>query len=173
MTPMALHEHPIVGGVAGAVILAAVLVALWLALPLSGRSEHAVSHLALGVPVALLVVLAVKTWPAPVSGLPASLARKLLLVGLAFLGGGQLIEAIGAFGYDDYDVRNGLAVFHEMGVLIGPLGIVLTMAGAIASFGVALAARRGAAGSHYVSAAVVLAAVAAVAFVVGAVIFGY
>lgn len=147
---------------------------LALSLPVTGSSAHAVGHSALGVPVLLLLVVAIKTWPVPAGGRRAWIARSLLLAGLSVFGGGLLIEAIGAFGYNDADQQvNGLAVLHDIGVFLGPLGIVLSIAGAITSVGVAVAARRGAAGSRYVTAAVVLAAVAAVAFLAGGLIFGY
>jgi hypothetical protein len=157
-----------------AVLLALVLGAVALALPLTGNDDHAAGHLAFGIPVVLLLVLAVKTWPVPSAGRAALVARNLLLAGLALFVGSLLIEAVGAYGVDDRDTRiNGLAVVHDVAVFIGPLGIALTIAGVITSIGVALAARRGAAESRYVTAAVVLATVAIVAFVAGGVVFGY
>jgi hypothetical protein len=167
-----LRRHPIATAIAAAVVFAVLLLVLWLALPLSGNNDHAVGHFVLGVPILLLMVLAVRTWPAP-NGRAAVIARNVLLAGLGLWGGGLMIEGIGAYGYDGNDRTSGLAVLHDLGVVIGPFGLVLTMAGAITSVGVDLAARRGAAGSRYFTAAVVLAAVVAVAFVAGGFIFGY
>jgi hypothetical protein len=94
--------------------------------------DHAMGHLALGVPAVLLLVLALKTWPAP-SGRGARVGRTVLLAGLALFAGGLFIEAIGAFGYDDFGETNDLATLHDIGVLIGPFAMALTIAGAIIS----------------------------------------
>jgi hypothetical protein len=39
-----------------------------------------------------------------------------------------MIEGTGAYGYDGDDRTSGLAVLHDLGVVIGPIGLVLTMA---------------------------------------------
>jgi hypothetical protein len=60
-----LRRHPIAITVAAVVLFAVLLLVLWLALPLSGNNDHAVGHFVLGVPILVLMVLAVRTWPAP------------------------------------------------------------------------------------------------------------
>jgi hypothetical protein len=88
-------------------------------------------HLALGIPALLLLVLAVTTWPKP-SARDERVVRTIFVVGLAVFGGGSVLEATGAFGYDDYDNRvNDLANLHDIAQLIVTVGFALTLAGAI------------------------------------------
>lgn len=62
MCAITLRRHPIATTLAAAVLFAVLLWVLWLALPLSGNNDHAVGHLILGIPILLLMVLAVRTW---------------------------------------------------------------------------------------------------------------
>jgi hypothetical protein len=151
-----------------------VVVGTVIALSLSGNESHFLLHLVVALPVLVLVWLVATSTPRARRSPAARWARSLLLTGLSLFGGGALIEATGAFGYTDSDRRaNDLALLHSVGVAVTPLGIVLTLAGTVTSCAVAVAARRGAADSRYAAAGVVLAAVAAVAFVAGGMIFGY
>lgn len=155
-------------------LLLVVLVVTITALSLSGNEGHFLLHLAVAIAVLSLVWPLART-PSPEHGSRAAiLARYFMLTGLLLFGGGALVEAVGAFGYNDSDIRtNDLALLHSLGVTVTPLGIVLSIAGTITSWAVAIAARRGVADSRYVTAAVVFAVVAACTFVAGGIIFGY
>jgi hypothetical protein len=171
----ALERNPVGVSVAGIAALMAVLVVLALTVPMSGNAEHFSGHLAMGIPLLLLLVLVLRAWPRPGSELAARLARGTLLAGLGVAGVGLLAEGIGAFGYaaDESGRANALADLHAVGVGIWPVGFVLLLAGAVMTTGVLLAARRGAAGSRIVTSTAVVAVAAAVAFLAGGFIFGY
>ena len=125
----------------------------------------------------------------PVRRFDARPARHTVTSTLAFGIGAGLFAAVlvlggrawdspnftGAFGYADDGVGevNNLTALHVIDVLLGPLGFVLTMAGACMSVGAVLANRRGVTGSWLFTMFVVLAIVAVAAFVLGALIFGY
>jgi hypothetical protein len=158
----------------GGLLLSVVVMGRIIAMSLSGNESHFLLHLVVAIPVLVLVWLLAKASPPARRSRAAKLARSLLLTGLSLFGGGALIEAIGALGYSDSDVRtNDLALLHSLGVVVTPLGIVLALAGTITSWAVAAAARRGVEDSRYVAAGVVLAAIAALTFVAGGFIFGY
>lgn len=170
-----MRRHPVACSALACVVLATVFIAVGLALPLRGNLDHAVGHLSLAVPVLLLLVWALLWWPAAGPEFAARLARGTLLVGLATAGLGLVTEAVGAFGYapDQVSRATDLAVFHDIGVALWPVGFVALMAGAIMSGGVGLARRHGAASSRIVTGAVVVALLAVVAFIAGGFIFGY
>jgi hypothetical protein len=171
----ALQRNPVGVSVAVIAALMAVLVGLSLTVPMSVNAEHFSGHLAIGVPLLLLLILVVRTWPRPGSEWAARLARGTLLAGLGVAGLGVLIEGVGAFGYtDDGSGRaNGLADLHAVGVAVWPVGFVLLLVGMIMTVGVLVATRRGPAGSRIATATAILAVAAAVSYVAGAFIFGY
>jgi hypothetical protein len=141
-----LRGHRIAASLVGAITLAVILSWLAGALSLAPHLDHAMWHLALGIPALLLLVLAVTTWPAP-SGRDERVVRTIFVVGLAVFGGGSVLEATGAFGYDDYDNRvNDLANLHDIAQLIVALGFALTLAGG--AIGLALTALPRAANSR-------------------------
>ncbi len=170
----ALQRHPVAVSVVGIAALMAILVALALTVPMGVNAEHFSGHLAMGIPLLLMLALVLRTWPRPGSGKAARLARGTLLTGLGIAGVGLLAEAIGAFGYadDGFGRANALADLHAVGVGLWPVGSVLLLAGAIMTTGVLLAARRGAAGSKVLTGMTILAVAAAVAFI-GGFVFGY
>lgn len=170
-----VRSHPVAVSVAATALLAAALTVIWLVLPLSGSLDHAVGHLVLGVPVTILFVWAVRAWPALAPGRPAVIVRAVLLVGLALVAGGLVVEAVGAFGYGDdgYEVANDLAVLHDVGLGLWTIGFPLVMAGAVMSVGVVLSARRGVADSRLLTVLVIAAVACVVLFVAGGLIFGY
>ncbi len=170
-----MRRHPVATSIAAGALLASLLVLVWWVVPLSGRADHAGLHLTLALPILTLLVLALRYWPASAPGRDGWIVRGTLLSGLAVYASGLLIEAVGAFGYrqDGVTKANNLVIVHDIGVAIGPVGFALTVAGAIMSAGLALASRRGAAGSRWLTGAIVVAAVAVLAFAVGGLIFGY
>jgi hypothetical protein len=144
-------------------------------LPMSGNADHAGFHVALGVPLLVLLGLALTTWPSPGAHRAPRIVRIVLLVGIAVFAAGQLLEALGAFGYEDdgLGTANDLVLFHDLGVALGPAGFVLMLAGVIMSIGVGFAARRGRTDSRPLTVAVVVAIAAVAIFEIGALIFGY
>ena len=171
----ALQRHPVGASVAGVAALMAVLIALALTAPLSGNAEHFSGHAAMGIPLLLMLVLVMRTWPRPGPELAGRLARGILLGGLAVSGVGVLVEAVGAFGYAEagFGRANALVELHDIGVMLWPIGFVLLLAGAIMAAGVRFARRGGGARSRMVTGAVVLAVTAAVLFIAGGFVFGY
>ncbi len=118
------------------------------------------------------IVLWSRRWRQP----PDELARTLrwvLLAGIAVTLIGQLLEAIGAFGYTEDRPTNALENLHDLGVVVGPLGLVLLIFGLVAAGALALGTRLGFRQSRWFGIALAVAAVAAAAFVVGALVFGY
>jgi hypothetical protein len=169
-----MRRHPVASSVVVCVVLAAALITVAFVLPLRGNVDHAAGHLSLAVPVLLLLVWALLRWPPAGAELAARIARGTLLAGLAIAGVGLVIEAVGAFGYaDEFAEANQLSVLHDIGVAVWPVGLLALMAGSVMSGGVEFARRRGAAGSRIVAGSVLLALVAVVAFIAGAIIFGY
>ena len=170
-----MRRHPVAGSVTLCVALGATLITVAFAMPLRDNVDHAAGHLALAVPVLLLLGWGLLWWPPAGPVLSARLARGILLAGLAIAGLGLVIEAVGAFGYgtDQVSSANDLTVFHAIGVELWPVGFVAVMAGAITSTGVGLAGRRGAEDSRIVAWSVAVAVVAMVGFVAGGFIFGY
>ena len=171
----AFDRNPVAASVAGAAALMLVLTVLALTVPMSVNAEHFSGHVALAVPLLFLLVLVLRRWPRPAPELAGRLARGTLAAGLAIAGVGLLTEAVGAFGFSESvsGRANALAVLHDVGVVVWPIGFVLLMVGVILTAGVLLAARRGAAGSRLTISAAVVAVVAVVGFVAGGIIFGY
>jgi len=96
----------------------------------SGEVEHATGHLALAGPLLALTVAAVRLWPAPRPTQRARTARRLLVAGLAIVSVGQVLEVLGAFGYDgDERARPVLATAHDVGLVGGPFGMLLVVGG--------------------------------------------
>ena len=86
---------------------------------------------------------------------------------------GQLLEAVGAWGYDENERVSSLADVHDGAVYVGVAGLSLTMLGLLMSVIVAGAARFELLESRWMPVAMGLAVLAAVAFVIGGIIFGY
>lgn len=171
----ALERNRVGVSVASTAALMLVLIVVALAVPMSPTAEHFSGHVAVGLPLAVLLVLALRMWPRPTPDLAAWLARGTLLAGLGIAGAGQLTEAIGAFGFttDGFGPANGLAVLHDAAVVVSPIGIVLLLVGGSLTAGVLLARRRAATGSRTLSIAAVVGVAGAVAFMVGGMVFGY
>jgi hypothetical protein len=72
----------------------------------------------------------------------ASRAPALGLVGLA---AAQLVESAGAYGFDaDNETRNAVAIVHDIGLALTPLGMVAAIIGLAAGMGVAASRGSGA-----------------------------
>lgn len=133
---------------------------------------HLFSHLAFAMPALGLFVTALRKWPRPARDRYFELARKVLLVGLAVAGGGQLIEGVGAFGYTGDESTNILSSVHPVGLGISTLGLLALMLGV----GLALLlmiARSVGLDDRWRPVLVGVVAVGLVLFVAGSFIFGY
>lgn len=142
-------------------------------LALSDLASHRTGHAVIGfVALALLAVLLWR-WRPTVSSRAAKVAYVLLAVGLGAVVLGQLLEIVGASGYDR-DLRvSDLATVHDIGVPFTPVGMVLAFVGAIGAAGTALLSHAGPSSRRWIVAGMVLGGVGIVLFVAGGFIFGY
>ncbi|HVM34629.1 MAG TPA: hypothetical protein VM784_04735 [Actinomycetota bacterium] len=104
-------SRSILDSVIAAILLFGAVVVLSIPIRDDDVLGHAASHLAVGLPLLLLLVARLR-WPAPAS----PLGRRLLVGGMSIFAAGQILEAIGAFGYDGYDRVNPLASLHDVGL---------------------------------------------------------
>ena len=96
------------------------------------RYRHAGQHGALFLGALVLLASALFLWPQPRDGAEVWF-RRLLLIGLASLLTGNLLEGIGAYGYaldDGYAVVNQpLRDVHNGGVMFTPIGMLALLIG--------------------------------------------
>ena len=125
-----IRRHPIASSVAAAVLLGAALAGVISFVGPAGEAQHATGHLAIGIPLILLAAAAVTLWAPPTAGL-GRVARIVLVTGLSVFALGQILESIGAFGYDGYARTNtSLALLHDIG-LAGMIGMPIFTIGVI------------------------------------------
>ncbi|MGI8874140.1 MAG: hypothetical protein ACR2KP_07410 [Egibacteraceae bacterium] len=167
----AFGKQAMAASMIGAVVAAIAAVAVGTRLPLSEEGRHAVTHLGPGVPALLLGVTTRRVWPRPRPERGTRIARSVLVAGLVIFGVGQVIEAVGAFGYSGYERTNVLAALHDGGVFVGLLGVLGSLAGVALSAFTAVATRLG----RRPSGGVVLAAAVAVVvlYVTAGIVFGF
>jgi hypothetical protein len=96
------------------------------------RYRHAGQHGALFLGALVLLASALFLWPQPRGGAEVWL-RRVLLLGLASLLAGNLLEGIGAYGYaldDGYVVVNQpLREVHNVGIIFTPIGMLALLIG--------------------------------------------
>ncbi|MDQ5874883.1 MAG: hypothetical protein M3526_05820 [Actinomycetota bacterium] len=127
-----IRRHPIASSVAAAVLLGAALAGVISFVGPAGEAQHATGHLAIGIPLILLAVAAVTLWAQPTAGL-GRVARIVLVTGLSVFALGQILESIGALGYDGNARTNpSLALLHDIG-LAGMIGMPVFTIGVILS----------------------------------------
>lgn len=167
----ALGKRAMAATTIGAVVAAVAAVAVGTRLPFSEEGRHAVTHLGPGVPALLLGVAVQRTWSRPRPERGTRIARIALVAGLVTFGVGQVIEAVGAFGYSGYERTNALATLHDGGVFVGLVGLLALLAGVALSAFTAVASRLG----RRPSGGVVLAAGVAVVvlYVTAGIVFGF
>ena len=137
------------------------------------ETAHAAQHLAVAVPVVLVVVAARRVWPRPRDDRAAKGARMVLLSGLGVFGVGQLVEAAGAFGFEGDKRVNWLAAVHDFAVALSQVGIIVTVMGALVSATIGFALRGRRTTPRWLLAAIVVGLLGAMAFVIGGIVFGY
>lgn len=156
-----------------ALALAIVVMVIASAFPLSGEGRHAVGHVAPGVAALFLAVAVRNVWSPPRPARASRVARMILWVGLLLFGTGQIVEGVGAFGYSGYARVNSLAVSHDLGVMIGLVGLLLALTSAVFSGFTALATRRGSLTSRRVMLVIAAAVTVVVLYVVAGIMFGF
>jgi hypothetical protein len=150
----------------GVLLLGFVLSFIAARLPLGREGEHFAGHFSVGVTVSLLLLAVLWAWPRPSADQMGSMARRVLVAGLALFGIGQLVEGVGAFGLRGDDRVNFLATAHDLG-LVGFVGVPIALVGALLWVMLAVAARLGVARSRWVSYTLLaLAILAFIAYVV-------
>jgi hypothetical protein len=122
--------------------------------------SHAAFHLAITLPL-LAIVVTSRRWRAPEPGVGTG-ARRSLLIGLAFVCAGGVLEAIGAFGYEG-DTRQYelVAKLHDLGLFFGPFGFLFLLVGGVLALGLRM---KGANRAWWIAAAVLVVAMAVMAF---------
>jgi hypothetical protein len=133
----------------GVLLLGVVLSLIAARLPLGTEGEHFAGHFSVGVTVLLLLLTVLWVWPQPSPEQMRSIARRVLVAGLALFGIGQLLEGVGAFGYRGNDQVNFLATVHNL-ALVGVVGLPIALAGALLWVMLALAAHSGVDRSRWV-----------------------
>ncbi len=91
------------------------------------------------------------------------------MAGLGVILLGQLSEAIGAF----VSPTNPLTNLHDVGVIVGPAGLMILIFSLLATVATWGATKLGFRESRWFPATLIAAAVAAAMFVIGAFVFGY
>ena len=124
-------------------VLAATAVVLFIVAGLlgdAGAARHARFH-AMSAIASLLVAFAIMSrWSR------AGLAAAAPALGLAFFASAQLVESVGALGYDTIrDTRSDLAVAHDLGLGLTALGMLSVVGGLAIGIGLASTRTRGAA----------------------------
>jgi hypothetical protein len=106
----------------------------------AGAADHARFHALSAVVTALVAVAIVTRWPR------SGLAAVAPATGLAAYTLAQLVESVGALGYDTVrDTRGDLAVAHDVGITLTVLAMLAVVGGVAAGLAVASARQRGAA----------------------------
>lgn len=98
----------------------------------SGWRGHGLSHLIVAVLSALLLFAVLRRWPPARRTLPGKLARRMVVLGLGGVVGGQLLEVLGA----RVDEPGALAVeelAHTAGQVVTMIPFVAVLAGAVLS----------------------------------------
>jgi hypothetical protein len=106
----------------------------------AGAADHARFHALSAVVSALVAAAIAGRWPR------AGLAALAPAAGLAAYAVAQLVESVGALGYDTVrDTRGDLAVAHDVGIGLTALAMLAVVGGVALGLAVASARQRGAA----------------------------
>lgn len=121
----------------------------------------------------LFLAVVLIMWPPAKAGLVSRGARYVLLVGIGVFLAGQILEAAGAFGYSGYRRISDLVRLHDVGVILGPAGLLLAIAGLGLTVVLVLAERMNILGSRWITYGFIAVVVTVIAFLVGGMLFGY
>lgn len=166
-------KHPIATTAVGAAVFALVVAQAGLVAPIGNEGQHSVSHLGPGIAAFLLVLASRVVWPPPADDAASRRARTAVVIGLGVFAVGQIVEAIGAFGYRGNARVSSLAALHDVGVVLGPMGLLVTLGGIVVSAGVAVARRRGGLSSRALAAALAAAVAVVATYVVAGIVLGF
>lgn len=167
-----LLSHPILWSFVGAVLLAAML-GLTLGNAFGDEAAHLISHLSLGLPAWLLLVVGLRYWPAPHADRYCRVARYGISIAIALLAIGASLEAVGAIGDEEMLGISSLAGFHPVGVVIGAAGVAVALSAVGVNILVWATARTGKLDAAWMPYAMGLVSFGGMAFILGAVVFGY
>jgi hypothetical protein len=174
-TDVRLKDHVVRVSVAGTAVLIGILLVTVRALSLNASSGHAGAHLAIGLPLLILLVVVLRAWPPVRPGVLARLARGSLVVGLALASLGLIAEAVGAFGFgpDGDTVVNGLATLHDLSNFVWVVGMVAIGTSALLRSVDVLAQAHGLQSTRALTVAGVVVVLAVTAFAVGGMLLDY
>lgn len=91
---------------------------------------HALSHLFVGAPVGVLLVVVLRRWPPPRRTAPGRPARRIVTIGLAGVVTGQLLEVVGAR-VDEPTATTLEGVAHTAGMIVTTLSMLTLAVGGI------------------------------------------
>jgi hypothetical protein len=91
---------------------------------------HALSHLFVGAPLGVLLVVVLRRWPPPRRTAPGRLARRLVTVALVGVVAGQLLEVVGAR-VDEPTATTLEGVAHTAGMIVTTLSMLILAGGGI------------------------------------------
>lgn len=100
-----------------------------------GRVQHSDVHLIIAVGLAVLIITSWRAKATASTNWIPSWSARLIVAGLCILAGGQLLEALGAYGWAEFDgyqvVNLRLALLHSIGIRLFPVGLLTVLAGAL------------------------------------------
>jgi hypothetical protein len=115
----------------------------------AGAADHARSHALIGMLAAIVAGTLAIRWPT------AGIAASAPAIGFAWFAVAQLLEGVGALGYDTiHDVRGDLAIAHDVGLGASATGLVAIVLGS--TVGLAVASRRQQGAARVVGAGIAL-----------------
>lgn len=123
------RSHPALSALIVAVPLIALLVLV--GARMDDEAGHAASHLAVGLP-ALLLLFSSPGWRKPPPGWVGTVGRRLVLIAFAVFGTAQVLEALGAVGFEGYARQyEWLARLHDLSMMAGPPALLLLVIGGV------------------------------------------
>lgn len=173
MVATALQKHPIAATAIGAIVFGLVVAQVGLAVPIGDEGQHAMSHVGPGIAALFLVVASQRVWPAPVDERAIRVGRTLMVSGLGVFAVGQIVEAAGAFGYRGYTRVSDVAALHDVGVLLGPAGLLGTLVGVVLWAVSAILSRRGRLTSGTLTVVLLATGAVALTYVVAGILIGF
>lgn len=97
-----------------------------------GWPGHGLSHLIVATALALLLFGVLRRWPGPRNTAPGAFARRLVVLGLGGVIGGQFLEVLGAR-VDEPRAHAVEELAHSAGQVVTMLSLVTLLAGAVLS----------------------------------------
>jgi hypothetical protein len=105
----------------------------------AGAADHARSHALIAMFASIAAGTVATRWPT------AGIAAWAPAIGFAWFAAAQMIEGVGAFGYDMAGGRRDLAVAHDIGVMASATGLMAIVLGSAVGLAIASWRQQGAA----------------------------